>query len=310
MCLGWSLPWDVAAEVRCVAQAGEGKSWHQAGAGGHREPLSRRLLSLCALCPPCGVLLCQSIWGWWEWGAARLGAKPAVSVQGPSVHEGCVLGTASPACRLPGCASPPRVQCRCWEESPRPSDSAQHAEASAGGMLCFPAIASAHAHAPGREDAPAVKFGLRDLWAAKSVGSCSETVGKLWDVPGALGHGPHSVCLSSLFPSTDSLGLSPACSPAPGDWRGSCAGGVCAAPHHDGGTKRSLPRQRGWGSVLTGQSYGSSRLPVAPPPALLLLPLASAPRRTLSFTLLRWLLLQGFRAAEHHLRRTRCLGEK
>lgn len=244
------------------------------------------------------------------WGAARLGAKPAVSVQGPSVHEGCVLGTASPACRLPGRASPPRVQCRCWEESPRPSDSAQHAEASAGGMLCFPAIASAHAHAPGREDAPAVKFGLRDLWAAKSVGSCSETVGKLWDVPGAPGHGPHSVCLSSLFPSTDSLGLSPACSPAPGDWRGSCAGGVCAAPHHDGGTKRSLPRQRGWGSVLTGQSYGSSRLPVAPPPALLLLPLASAPRRTLSFTLLRWLLLQGFRAAEHHLRRTRCLGEK
>lgn len=174
-------------------------------------------------------------------GAAGLGSKPTVSVrgarQGPPAHEGRALGAASRARCLPGRASPPRVQCRCWEESPRPSDSAQHAESSAGGMLCLPAIASAHAHAPGREDAPAVKFGPRDLWAAKSAGSCSETVGKLWDVPGAPGHGPHSVCLSSLFPSTDSLGLSPARSPAPGDWRGSGAGGVRAAPHRDGGNQ-------------------------------------------------------------------------
>lgn len=70
------------------------------------------------------------------------------------------------------------------EEWPCPSESAQPAKSSFGGMLCLPAIAAVHTHTPGWRDAPAVKFGLRDLQAARSVGSCWETVGKLWDMPG------------------------------------------------------------------------------------------------------------------------------
>lgn len=64
-----------------------------------------------------------------------------------------------------------------------PSESGQLAKSSTGGMLCLPAITTAHTHVPGWRGVPTVKSELRALQAAKSVGSCWEVVGKLWHVP-------------------------------------------------------------------------------------------------------------------------------
>lgn len=178
------------------SQQGEGASgrmvqrwaWGGSCGRGHWEQLSLQLLSPCAGClrfvsqsflgmggccgqGECGCRMFRAIAAC---GACGLLGKHHRHPRG--VRRGPVL------CIWPRIPAEGVVQMLgAKAEWPHPSESAQPAKSSAGGMLCLPAIAAVHAHAPGPEGCASSQ-----VWAEGSPG-CQISGELLGDSGQALG---------------------------------------------------------------------------------------------------------------------------
>lgn len=160
----------------------------------------------------CGLLPIQSILGIAERGAGGVGCGTLTHAQPWGM--GCPYAGDA-------CWEPHAVLTACLAMQPQRGCSADVGRNECGcvtqpGMLCLPAIASAHTHTPRWEGRCQQSSLGRGISVCQTWGVAQRQQGELWDVPRPSGLGPHSVCLRSPFRAVDSLGLSPARVPGGG----------------------------------------------------------------------------------------------
>lgn len=158
----------------------------------------------------------------------------------------------------------------------------------------------------GQRDVPAVKFGLRDLQAAKSVGSCWETAGKLWDVP----RGPVVGTTQGLCNEPISHHGLTGFIPGSVSWCRGCTGGICAAPQRLEGSPHCPCSMSVAGAWCRQVGWWQAQLLWALPPALLLAVWVLLPEGHWASRSYCPFSCRAFEQLSTTHKRTRCSGEK